>query len=420
MVQPVVMPDMTSEQSQLPGALPAATGFQTFKAAADNALGGVTANLVQEGERAWDQYVQPGKFLSPDEVPSEFKSQYPNGVSQNLLNNEISQRTKQDYNDNVIASMPSGIDKTVSSFAGSTAGTLLDPITDTLGAIAPEAFGEQIAAKAAWGESKAAQIAAKGVAGLAEGGVVGAPLAVGQFQQDKAIGEDPSTMDLLTGLGINSLIGGAIHGAFGAYKVIRPDTAMQADAVATNQFENDKKITVDPIIQNGLNETSQTAQESGVDIQQHLSNLSDINDQISQKQNEIDGLDDQSPESPVMAQKQSELGELLDQQSSEEAAIQWLSSPPVDQKNLITQANKVNSPMGDQFMQEDANTQATIDEEEPVEDTFHQNLAQQMVNDGRLSQDDLDNVQALNDQLDQDHSNIGDILDQTFNCLEGE
>lgn len=219
-MEPIITPDPSNEP-QDPISLSSQTNTIPFSTAIKNeaeetADTGITGSLLHYLHHDWTDNLDPGQYVAPKDIPQQFKSKYPNGTGQNILNIDIDAHDNKLMHDEQMASAPKGILADAGYVTtGIATGLVTDPVMDLatagLGTVGEAGFK---GVNTMYRLGTAGRAITRGVMGATEGiAVQTAQNAVG-YEYDKDIGLNPD-LNLTNGYGFASILGGAIHSTVG-------------------------------------------------------------------------------------------------------------------------------------------------------------------------------------------------------------
>lgn len=291
MAEPLYIPDVSAQsdiggppeqESQLSGLGTA------FSSGAHSTFGN---SLWMTAETTATELYNPGTYIPHERIPVDFKTRFPHGTTQNVLDYVATERNKQMMRQDKLSELPDGLLTDATKYTGETLGALLDPITAGVAAIAPEVVGPLATeARAVLGESKAAQFTGKFVHGAGEGALVGASMGTGNYTYQKELGLEAHPMDILSSIGDGALWGGGLHTLFGARSVLKQSTDDMAQQIASKQMAADKDVDVSAIIKQGIYETGQKMKASGVSAEALITHSNTLNSLLENVDTKISEL----------------------------------------------------------------------------------------------------------------------------------
>ena len=227
------------------------------------------SNLAFDAEYGYDKYLSDSPVISNDEIKKNasyrpgFK--FPNGVKQNVMDLMAKQFDENKKREVLLSNMPPGLLSSGSKMAGDAIGFLLDPINLGATVLAPELIGTKVApvlgsiAKYIGLGSKSA----KAAAGAVEGVALMTPQEAVNYPTSK-LKQDPETaLDAMLNMGLSAGIGSVFHLKFGkSLPLFDSAIDQQAKETAVSQFISGKKITVDPLVTQGIYEQAKTLDEN--------------------------------------------------------------------------------------------------------------------------------------------------------------
>lgn len=199
------------------------------------------------------QDIDSGSFVPHEDIPADFKADFPNGTSRNVLNYEIAKRDHASILQDYISRMKPGVVSGTARFLSSAAAQGLDPVALSAGAVTDGIGDELIGLGAISGVPKMIR---KFTKGSATGAALGATFGTSQYQFNKSLGQNVDPISILDTAGSWALLGGVLHTVFGRIKPVDTISETQSVKEGVRQNFGGKTQQVDPIYQNSVNAVS--------------------------------------------------------------------------------------------------------------------------------------------------------------------